>query len=120
MVTITDESVDNLINMVETVHARKYTTFGLRRTFDALTVGDIAPASHDWDRENDMPSADLLDGACAVQVGDYMSWEQYQDALAKVAKYPGAITVLLGCQMSDSGDDDGETIMQDAEVIAIL
>lgn len=103
---------------------KKYTCFGVR-TGRTAEVGEKLEPSHDWDIENDWFSDELLPGTCCTGIGG--DFEDYEDeeiekALAQHHKnyYLGEMTYIIGGRRSEYGNDPGEEIIADAEVIYIV
>lgn len=104
------------------------TVFGIRSIDERLSVGDDVPDSHDWNYELDQPSEDTLDGACATGFGQLWDGEENADKNAEIiesavkenARYGGAYQYLIGGRYFEYGNDEGEIIIQDAVVIAIV
>lgn len=108
---------------------KKYDYFGVRSLCndEKYQIGDITRNSFDWDFENDKSSDVELDGTCAIYV-DGMWIEDANDLILRIEKvlpemkqYNGGQDIaLLGSNSCNCGYDDNETIMRNAEVIAII
>lgn len=101
---------------------------GIRATCEDenYQVGDCARNSLDWDFENDCPSENELNGTCAIEVDNY--WLDGPDDLISrieasmelAERYHGKQVVLLGGQEATRGEDVGESIIQNAQVLVII
>lgn len=107
----------------------KYNYLGLRATRpdEKYKVGDYARNSYDWDFQNDCSSDTELDGTCTVSV-DNSFLSDAADLIMRIEStlpgveqyyYKGHI-VLLGGHSESKGDDDGESVIQNARVLAII
>ena len=90
-------------------------------------VGDTARNSYDWDAENDCSSDDELNGTSAVMIDN--SWlEGADDLIARIEEtipdmksyHGGKHIVLLGGWSESQGTDDGERVIENAKVLAII
>lgn len=76
-----------------------------------FTVGPMDHVSHVWvDGEE---TDDELDGVCAISLS-FPGWEHL------ASMYCGAHVALIAGDVAGYGDDAGEIILSDAEVIAVL
>ena len=101
----------------------KYNYYAIRTICDdeCYKIGDICRNSYDWDMENDISgyyTGTALDGTCGTEVVD-------GDVDAAIKKhremrYMGASIVLIGGDTAEFGNDDGEIIIADAEVVQYL
>lgn len=103
------KSVLSGINIDE-INAQYYYV-GIRVQDDAfgMSVGDIADHnSHIWEDGDD--TGDELDGICAISINNmrYVKGE-----------YFGNVVVVLGSNDVDCGEDVGEIVMRNAEVLYI-
>lgn len=104
-----------------------YTYFGVRTGRNA-EIGEELECSRDWDYENDWFSDELLPGTCSTGIGNL--WfdgesedeEEIEKAIARHLEnhYVGEMTYIIGGKDSTYGDDMGEMIIADAEVICIV
>lgn len=119
-------------NFIETIKSAKvegFRFFGIRVVPEIVTVGQQLAPSHDWDMENDCPSADLLPGTCALWLDvDGLLYDDEQeveanieDAIKRSEVYDGPMTVLVGSKTGyEDGWDVGEVILEDATVLAMV
>lgn len=116
----------DLMKIITEAKAAGYKAFGVR-TGDKVEVGQELECSHDWDLENDCSSDELLNGTCATEIG--MLWfdgdeeddDAVNNAVAYNAKhYSGEMQYIIAGTGSENGYDDGETIIYNAVVIAII
>lgn len=108
-----------------------YREFGIRTCADDCEIGEELEPSYNWDWEKDEDEWEKLDGTCATGFA-YLSMDEsdkeadlatIQDAISTNEKYThlGKHTYLIATKYGSSyGDDDGEVILQYAEVVAIL
>lgn len=104
-----------------------YTYFGVR-TGRIAEIGEKLEPSHDWDYENDCSSDEMLSGTCSTGIGGL--WfdgepedeEEIEKAISRHIKnnYVGEMTYIIGGNRSEYGNDDGEMIIANAEVIYIV
>ena len=116
----------DLMKIITEAKENGYRAFGVR-TGDKVEIGQEVECSHDWDLENDCSSDELLDGTCAT--GIYITWwdgeeeddEILNDAIAYNAKhYSGEMQYIIAGTGYENGYDDGEAIIYNAVVIAII
>ena len=104
-----------------------YTCFGVR-TGRIAEIGEELEPSRDWDHESDWFSDELLPGTCSTGIsglwfdGESEDEEEIERAISKHKKlrYDGEMTYIIGGPREDYGEDDGEKIIKDAEVICIV
>ena len=85
----------------------EYETFGIRVQEEAFELGKIDHVSKVWiDGEE---TDEELDGFCAVK-----------PAMYQPGYYNGKHIAILGCNNCTTGEDAGEIIMEDAEVLYII
>lgn len=104
-----------------------YTYFGVR-TGRTAEIGEELEPSHDWDYENDCSSDEMLSGTCSTGISDL--WfdgesedeEEIKKAIARHIKnnYDGEMTYIIGGNKSEYGNDAGEMIIANAEVIFVF
>ena len=90
--------------------------YGIRIDDDAVyNVGDRTATSHDW--EDTEPEDDYLNGTCCVGI----SYVEDIDKAIKIANtYYGDHVCLIGGDSMEYGEDEGEYIIKDAVVVAVL
>ena len=107
----------------------KYNVLGLRSTCpdEKYKVGSRARNSYDWDMENDCSSDEELNGTSAIMLDS--AWledaedliARIKDALPDVGKYNGGKNiVLLGGWREAQGTDEGERVIEDAKILAVI
>lgn len=114
-------------SIAKAFNEKGYTCFGVR-TGRAAEIGEELEPSHDWDHESDWFSDELLPGTCSTGIG-YLWYdgesedeEEIEKAIAKHKRlrYYGEMTYIIGGLREDYGEDDGEKIIENAEVICII
>lgn len=107
----------------------KYNVLGLCSACpdESYSVGDTARNSYDWDMENDCSSDEELNGASAIVIDT--AWldgavdliERIEEEIDSVKSYNGGKhIVLLGGWSSDDGTDNGEQVITNAKVLAVI
>lgn len=93
------------------------------RIESACKVGQTLPASRIWD--DGVVTGDLLDGTSAIRIrttsmdDSPVTAESVAAALATMSIYDGSHLVLLAGEPEGYGEDDGEIIIGEAEVMAV-
>ena len=118
--------------LVEKIMNSNYGYIGIRHLAEdeKYEIGDICRNSYDWDYENDCSSYDTneveLSGTCAVDTRIDLDWDDEEDIESKLMEaleasdqYFGSIAIIGGNVM-EYGADDGEIIIEDATVIALI
>lgn len=87
-------------------------------------AGDIARDSYDWDFVNDISTYGTdtpisLGGSCAIGIDDPEELQSIQRSLDWSDRYCGVCKALLHSAKIEYGNDEGEVIMTDAEVVAV-
>lgn len=123
--------------VLEAIKNSNYDSFGIRRTCadEDYKVGDIARNSFYWDVENDLSSyqteSEEMDGtsARAILFDDMDSDEGNLEVIKKTIErfkkeYPCCLPeekfVVLGSDCTEYDINDGDIIMEDAEVLYIF
>ena len=88
-----------------------YTYIGIRTQEEEFELGEIDHLSHIWDDGDD--TGEELDGICAISV-KADRWQKLVNAY-----YGDHMAILVGND-ADYGEDVGEIIIKDAEVVKIL
>ena len=106
-------------------HNYEYEYYGIRTDNREYQVGDTVANSHAWDFENDREIEDeFYNGACATGIAPLWFDEDDMEAIEKALEiqkdYRGAHQYLIAGGNADYGNDRGEIIIENAEVIAIL
>ena len=104
-----------------------YTNFGIR-TGRVAEIGEELEPSHDWNHEDDCFSEETLPGTCSTGIGglwfdgEAEDEEEIEKAIARHIRnnYDGEMTYIIGGNRSEYGEDDGELIIANAEVIYIV
>ena len=135
---------DELLDVIKNAYKDGYNAFGVRvipndNDVDAanIYVGADVRDSYDWDYEADCSTygttGETLGGACCVGFSnDYLDTEMDEEdneeclkelkrIIAKSACYGDHNVVLIGGKdYSESGWDDGEQIIPNAKILAII
>lgn len=112
----------------------KYPFIGVRTLCpdENYKVGDTCRDSYDWDYEQDRSSYETdnpvsLGGTCAIDIrrdreldGPDEIETALNDALKNSNDYSGNRKVIIGSKSQEYGADPQETILRDAEVLAVL
>lgn len=119
---MTVEEIKNLIENAE------FEYIGIRADGRDYKIGDVMDNSHQLFQDADCGGelitdgpytgfydAGELDGTCALKVSD----DNVEDMIMRVKSY-GKKYYLIGGDSMEYGYDDGEIIIRDAEVIAVL
>lgn len=107
----------------------KFNVLGLRSICpdEKYQVGDYARNSYDWDFEYDRSSDEELNGTSAIMLDN--SWlEDANDLIARIEEsipgmnsyHGGEHIVLLGGWRESQGTDEGERVIVNAKVLAII
>lgn len=119
-------TMDELIDILE---SGEYNYYGLRGASkhdlnDAQTKGYLEK-SHDW--IDGTRTDDVLDGTCAVSVGDFISESEIRNRFNRVKRlysYSTTTVLLIAGDDEDYGEDEDEVIISDngsgADVVAIV
>ncbi len=111
----------------------KYPFIGVRTLTpdEKYVVGDTCRDSYDWDSEWDRSTYETdnpisLGGACTIGIKWDRDWDSpddlesaLNDALRMSDAYEGNRKVIVGGKSQRGGDDPGEQIISDAEVLAV-
>lgn len=93
-----------------------YGYYGIRVDYDvAYNVGDHTATSRDW--EDNEPTDNYLGGTCCVGIA-YV--DDIDRAIQIANTYYGDHVYLIGGDSMEYGEDDGEYIIKDAVVVAVL
>lgn len=106
---ITDEMIEKAKEVAEN-YFWDYEKIGIRVQEEPFELGRISHCSHIWDDGED--TGEELDGICAQDVNQFGTPYQLE--------YFGYHVAVLGCNAYTYGQDSGEIVMEDAEVLAIL
>jgi hypothetical protein len=107
MHTLTKEAV------IEALREYEYSAFGLRVFEEPPEDGDILEPSRVWvDGE---PTDEILSGTSAVRVYPRV----INGALKELRCYQGEYVALLGSNVYEDGEDAGEVVLEDAQVLEI-
>lgn len=126
--TITNETIAEIAQAIAKAFSEKgYTYFGVR-TGRIAEIGEGLEPSHDWDHENDWFSDELLTGTSSTGIGglwfdgESEDEEEIKKTLTRHCEcgYYGDMTYIIGGKRADYGEDVGELIIADAEVIYII
>lgn len=110
------------------IEAGEYDVYGLRIDEGMIyKVGDTTENSHQWwqdDPEDDSEyNEDLglwdggeLNGTCAIEVTE----DNIESALEMIKQYFGEHITLIAGYGYEYGNDNGEVIIEDAKVLAVI
>lgn len=103
------EAIKNIINRIEEIKdAYDYGYIGIRVSENEFTKGEILDNSFVW-IDGEMTDEEL-DGTCAIMLKD-----------AKLANsYVGDHVAIIGSDIMEYGQDLGEIILRDAEVLEVI
>lgn len=113
--------------IIEAINKSKYEVFGLRADWDTCySIGDIHDNSHEWWQDDPEDGSEYnedvglwdggeLIGTCAIEVTS----ETVDEAMELLRHYTGNCFYLLGGDYAEGGNDRGEIIIENAEVLAI-
>lgn len=103
------EAIENIINRIEEIRENsEYEYIGVRVQENEFTKGEILDNSFVW-VDGEMTDEEL-DGTCAVKLED-----------VELAKgYFGDHVAIIGGDSMEYGQDLGEIIIRDAEVLEVL
>lgn len=103
------EAIENIINRIEEIRENsEYEYIGVRVQENEFTKGEILDNSFVW-VDGEMTDEEL-DGTCAVKLED-----------VKLANgYFGDHVAIIGGDYMEYGQDLGEIIIRDAEVLEVL
>ena len=98
-----------------------YNYYGMRvmaRNSEPVKVGDtLGPSYQNLDEQDE--ESENLGGTSAIGIDDVSSEEDVSRAISATNSYSGNVVVLLGSHTKDYGNDPGEIVMHNAEVIAV-
>lgn len=111
----------------------KYPYIGVRTLTpdEKYAVGDTCRDSYDWDSEWDRSTYETdnpisLGGTCSIGINWDRDWDDQDeletalnDALKMSDAYEGNRKVIIGGKSQSGGNDPGESIISDAEVLAV-
>lgn len=102
-----------MVEAIESIMAQgDYDYYGLR-VADGMAVGQTLEPSRVWD--DGIETAELLDGTCAVEV----KTGRVERAVRIARQYIGTQVALIAGHKAQHGEDSGEIIICDAEVLAV-
>lgn len=99
----------------------RFSDYGIRGLCwdEQYAAGDAPRESYDWDHESDISTYSTdgrtLGGVCTVGVTE----DNVEDALELATRYSDGEIALIGGTLKDYGEDAGEWILSDAEVLAV-
>lgn len=103
------EKVQNILDELEE-NGKFFERVGIRTQDIPFEIGPIDHVSHRWDNGDD--TGEELSGIC---VTDFCDVEEHFNG-----GYFGKYTAIIGGDFSEYGEDLGEIVLQNAEVICIL
>lgn len=105
---MTAEMITEIKNIVEDMDlAWNYEYIGVRVQEQEFEIGAIEHRSHVWDNGDD--TGVELDGICACKL-NRLGVNQY---------FGGHVAIICGNE-AEYGEDDGEIIIRDAEVVKVI
>lgn len=103
-----------------------YNYYGIRACDEVYAVGDPLPCSYDQYFQVPYDEQEQLDGTCCTGFG-YLWFDGEQEDVALVEKalrinseYHAKYRYLIAGNDADYGNDDGELIIKNAVVVAVL
>ncbi|MCD8367844.1 MAG: hypothetical protein LUC48_07460 [Clostridiales bacterium] len=102
---VTNEMINKANDIIDETF--DYTVFGIRVQDVPFEMGEMTHVSHVWDDGDD--TGEELNGVCVTRIED-----------AKRNHYYGDHVALIGGTAWEYGEDDGEVIISDPVVLAIL
>lgn len=125
--------MENLENVIKAIMESGFCTIGIRHLSDdeSYSVGDYCRNSFDWDYEYDRSTYDTespveLSGTCAIRTNIDVGWDENEEVMEKLtsalekAKCYFGTTIVIGGDRFEYGNDDGEIIIKDAQVVAFI
>ncbi len=86
-----------------------YEAIGIRVQNKAFSLGEIEHVSHVWEDGED--TGEELDGICCISL----------NLLNRIAcDYPGEHIAIIGGSLESYGEDEGEIIISEAEVLEVI
>lgn len=126
----------NVEEILKTVNNEGATVMAIRHCCDdeEYSVGDWCRNSYNWNVYLDKSSyyddePNELSGTCGINVEGFLKLdsdevdkaeELLERAIEKASCYSGRLAVIVGYDGYEYGTDEGEVIISDAQVIAIL
>lgn len=107
---MTNEMIERIEERVEEL-GWDYDFIGIRTQEEEFELGTMDHVSHIWDDGED--TGEELNGVCAVSVKAY-NWQKLVDI------YCGDHIAIIAGNSAEYGEDAGEIIIEDAEVVEIL
>lgn len=114
--------------------ADNYNMFGIRYDDREFKIGDELPKSNRWEDGTD--TEEQLDGTCAIMVSDESNFLEYLDGMEEAdcgeldrynwaleQNYNGKHIYLVAINTGwgwEYGEDEGEVVMNGAEVVRII
>lgn len=98
----------------ELIENEEFEFYGIRKDDAEYSVGDTCENSHSW--RSDGTDNGELDGTCAIGV----KAGTIESVIAQSKEYYGSHLYLIASDRKEMGEDQGEYIMSDAVVIAVL
>lgn len=120
-----------ITEVAEIVNAGEYTYYGIRcmtvegEILDAPVVGEYLAQSYHWDDGERLE--ETVGGTCGIEIRQAWDGDGYSAgplevhyAASLLSAYYGRWVVLMAGHSSSMGDDQGETIISDAVVLAVF
>ncbi len=95
-----------------------YNHYGVRTQEEEFSLGPITHLSKVWDDGDE--TEEELDGICATDAENHSAVAMHCSDNASSSHYFGGHIAILGCNNCDYGEDYGEIIMRDADVLRII
>lgn len=93
-----------------------YERIGIRIQEQPFTLGEIDHVSHIWIDNED--TEEELGGICAIDINDINS--HIVNDMLRGRRYFGGHIALIGGDLDECGEDVGEIILKNAEVLYII
>lgn len=113
-------------NIKKIIEEEKYTYYGIRMDDAEYKVGDICNKSHQWWQDNPEDGSEYVPSICAWDGGELdgtccfaVTPDNLVDVMRKSEKVFGYYDkmYLIAGDIAENGNDDGEIIIEDAEVL---
>lgn len=125
--------MNTMTELIKAIETSGYEYIGIRHLADDehYNIGDICRDSYDWDYDSDCSTYDTdepisLGGSCAYNTGIRVGWDEPEEIIEKLTRalkesscYYGQIVIIAG-DSAKYGYDEGEIIIGNAKVIAII
>lgn len=108
---LTKEMIEDLKTKAE-AFSFEYDAIGIRFQEVPFSIGKMDHVSHVWDDGDD--TGEELNGVCAIK------YTKLAEVMRYGVEYPGDHIAIIGSDYCEGGEDIGEIIIRDAEVLEII